>query len=53
MSLEVLVPLFQRYRPFIEVIKYKPEDFISNIKTGFIYYIDNGQVALHYINLMA
>ena len=27
----------RKFRPFIEVIKYEPEDFISIIKTGFIY----------------
>ena len=30
-------PLCRTFRPFIEVIKYEPEDFISIIKTGFIY----------------
>ena len=29
--------LCQKYLPFIEAIKYEPEDFISVIKTGFIY----------------
>ena len=27
----------RKFRPFIEVIKYEPEDFISIIKTGFFY----------------
>ena len=30
-------PLCQKFYPCIEVIKYEPEDFISIIKTGFIY----------------
>ena len=32
-------PLCWKIRPFIEVIKYEPEDFISIIKTSLIYSI--------------
>ena len=31
-------PLCQKFSPFIEVIKYEPEDFISILKTSFIYF---------------
>ena len=30
-------PLCMKFRPFIEVIKYEPEDFISIIKTSIFY----------------
>ena len=30
-------PLCQKFRPFIEVIKYESDNIISIIKTGFFY----------------